>query len=67
MKYNISVEFLFHTSVEVEAETPDQAIEKFKKLDNRAIVGKDTVSVSDLEDPEGVDLYDADWNHIQNL
>lgn len=67
MKYNLSVEFLYHTSVEVEADTPDQALEKFKELDNRAIVGKESVNVSDLEDPEAVDCYDKDWNHIQNF
>lgn len=50
-KYCIDIEFLYHTSIEIEAETEDEAMEIFENMENKDIVGSDILVVHDLEDP----------------
>ena len=50
-KYCIDVEFLYHTSIEIEAETEDKAMEIFENMGNKDIVGSEILNVYDLEDP----------------
>ena len=47
MKYTISLEYLYHTSVEVETDSFEDAVEK--AIDNPQI---GTISESELEDPQ---------------
>ena len=47
----IDVEFLYHTSVEIEAESEDEAMEILNNMENKDIVGSEILDVYDLEDP----------------
>lgn len=50
-KYCIDVEFLYHTSIEIDAETEERAMEIYEKMENKDIVGSEILDVYDLEDP----------------
>lgn len=55
-KYCIDVEFLYHTSIEIEAETEDKAMEIFENMGNKDIVGSEILNVYDLEDPLAINI-----------
>lgn len=50
-KYCIDVEFLYHTSIEIDAETEERAMEIYEKMENKDIVGSEILDVYVLEDP----------------
>lgn len=44
-KYCIDVEFLYHTSIEIDAETEERAMEIYEKMENKDIVGSEILDV----------------------
>lgn len=63
-KYNVAVEFLYHTYVKVEAESAEEAMMIAEDMSCEELVGKESIYSSDLEDPGVTDVYDSDWKHI---
>ena len=62
-KYTVTIEFLLHQCVEVEAASPDEAKERVDDMDIKAIFdNEDTMPVSDLEDGIVIDATDENGN-----
>ncbi len=56
MKYTLYLEFLCHTSVEVEANSKEKAIDMVMEMTPEQIFGKEVISVYNLEDLEVTDV-----------
>lgn len=49
-KYFITTEFLYRSTTEIQADSAEEAKEKCKKMSLKQIVGKENITIEDLED-----------------
>ena len=54
MKYLVTLEFLYRTSVEVEADSPAEASKKANELQLNDIFDAETIPVTSLEDGQPI-------------
>ena len=61
-RYTVDLEYVYHTSVEVKAYSPDEAAEAANSLSTRQVFGRTKISVHDLEDGQITRIEDEDGN-----
>ena len=64
MLYTIEEEYSMFRSLEIEAETPEEAIRKAKEMSQR-IVDEDYETVADVFDPKFGTLYDHNFVELE--
>ena len=62
--FGFTFEFLYHTDVNVEADTLEEALEKVREMSAEEIVGDDFIPAASLEDGQPVSAWDEQGNDL---
>lgn len=58
-KFYITTEFLYRSTIEIQADSEEEAITIWEEMPLEEIVGKKIVDISELEDGTVIDVYEV--------